>query len=1154
VGTELTVQGSGFTGVTAVSFNGTAASSFTADSDISLRATVAAGTSSGQITVTSPGGTATSASSFTVLLSPSISSFAPTSGPVGTEVTVQGSGFTGVTAVSFSGTAASSFTVDSDISLRATVAAGTTTGQISITGPEGTGTSSSNFTVLLPPSITSFAPPSGPVGTEVTVQGSHFTGVTTVSFNGTAASSFTVDSDISLRATVAAGTSSGQITVTSPGGTATSASSFTVLLPPSISSFAPTSGPVGTEVTVQGSHFTGVTAVSFNGTAASSFTADSDVALRATVAAGTTTGQISITGPEGTGTSASSFTVLLPPSIASFAPTSGPVGTEMTIQGSHFTAVTAVAFNGTGASSFTADSDTSLRATVAAGTSSGQITVTSPGGTATSASSFTVLLPPSITSFAPPSGSVGTEVTVQGSGFTGVTAVAFNGTAASSFTADSDVALRATVAAATSSGQITVTSPGGTATSASSFTVLLPPSITSFAPTSGPIGTEVTVQGSGFTGVTAVSFNGTAASSFTVESDVALRATVAAGTGSGPISITSPGGTATSASSFTVLLPPSISSFAPTSGTVGTEVTVQGSGFTGVTAVSFNGTGASSFTVDSDVALRATVAAATTTGTIAVTGPGGTATSASSFTVLLPPSITSFAPTSGTVGTEVTVQGERFTGVTAVSFNGTAASSFTVDSDIALRATVAAGTTTGTIAVTGPGGTATSASSFTVLLPPSITSFAPTSGPVGTEVTVQGSGFTGVTAVSFNGTAASSFTVDSDVALRATVAAATTTGTIAVTGPGGTATSASSFTVLLPPSITSFAPPSGTVGTEVTVQGSRFTGVTAVSFNGTAASSFVVDSDIALRATVAAGTATGTIRVTNGAGSAESGPVFTVTSGPSQVLLIPTDDTRVDSSVPTKGYGSSTYLRVKSFSTTSATHHSYLKFNVTGLTGTVQSAKIRLYVTDESVDGGSIFTVSNNYLGTTTPWTESGVTWNNAPTIGGTPLDQKGAVALNTWVEFDVTPAISGNGIYSFGLTSGSTNSAQYSSTEGANLPELVVLVNSAAVPSANLAPSTVVGNTTPRAFALRQNHPNPFGVRTSIRFELPRPGKVRLTVYDVLGRLIRTVVDGHLPAGEHEVPWDARDNGGSLVSSGVYLVRIEAEGFTSTRKLLRMR
>ena len=434
---------------------------------------------------------------------------------------------------------------------------------------------------------------------------------------------------------------------------------------------------------------------------------------------------------------------------------------------------------------------------------------------------------------------------------------------------------------------------------------------------------------------------------------------------------------------------------------------------------------------------------------------------------------------------------------------------------------------------------------------PAVTAFNPTFGLAGQEITITGARFTGATGVGFNGTPAGSFVVDSKNQIRAIVPAGASTGRITVSTAVGTGISAADFVVVVAPTIASFAPTSGPVGTEVTVQGSHFTGVTAVAFNGTAASSFTVDSDVALRATVAAGTTTGTIRVTNGAGSAESGPVFTVTPGPSQVVFIPTDDTRVDSADKTQNFGSSTYLRVKSIS---ATHYSYLKFNVTGVSGTVQSAKIRLYCTDPSDDGGSIFTVSNNYPGTTTPWLESGVTWNNAPTIGGTPLDQKGAVALNTWVEFTVTPAISGNGIYSFGITSGSPNSVYYSSSEGTHPPELVVLVSSGAAPPANLAPSTVVDNITPRAFVLRQNRPNPFRARTSIRFELPRPGKVRLTIYDVMGRLIRTVVDGDLPAGEHEVSWDARDNGGNLVSSGVYVARIEAEGFTSTRKLLRMR
>ncbi|HEY2923956.1 MAG TPA: DNRLRE domain-containing protein, partial [Candidatus Eisenbacteria bacterium] len=330
---------------------------------------------------------------------------------------------------------------------------------------------------------------------------------------------------------------------------------------------------------------------------------------------------------------------------------------------------------------------------------------------------------------------------------------------------------------------------------------------------------------------------------------------------------------------------------------------------------------------------------------------------------------------------------------------------------------------------------------------PAITAFNPTFGLAGQEITITGARFIGATGVGFNGTSAASFVVDSKNQIRAIVPAGASTGRITVSTAAGTGTSGTDFVVVVAPTIAAFTPTSGPVGTEVTVQGSHFTGVTAVAFNGTAASSFTVDSDTVLRAAVASGTTTGTIRVTNGAGSAESGPVFTVTAAPSQVVLNPAHDTRVDSSIPTTNFGSSNYLRVKGFSVTSATHHSYLKFNVTGLTGTVQSAKIRLYVTDESNDGGSIFTVSNNYPGTTTPWLESGVTWNNAPTIGGTPLDQKGAVALNTWVEFTVTPAISGNGIYSFGMTSGSANSAQYSSKEGANIPELVLLVSGSVEP-----------------------------------------------------------------------------------------------------------
>jgi hypothetical protein len=100
--------------------------------------------------------------------------------------------------------------------------------------------------------------------------------------------------------------------------------------------------------------------------------------------------------------------------------------------------------------------------------------------------------------------------------------------------------------------------------------------------------------------------------------------------------------------------------------------------------------------------------------------------------------------------------------------------------------------------------------------------------------------------------------------------------------------------------------------------------------------------------------------------------------------------------------------------------------------GAVSQATLRLYVTTGSNDGGDVYAVSSN-------WTETGVSWNNAPAFGTTPLDTAGAVATGAWVEYDVTPAVSGNGAVSFGLLSHSTTSCYFSSREGAHPPELVV-------------------------------------------------------------------------------------------------------------------
>lgn len=179
------------------------------------------------------------------------------------------------------------------------------------------------------------------------------------------------------------------------------------------------------------------------------------------------------------------------------------------------------------------------------------------------------------------------------------------------------------------------------------------------------------------------------------------------------------------------------------------------------------------------------------------------------------------------------------------------------------------------------------------------------------------------------------------------------------------------------------------------------------------------------------GTYTVSLTATNAAGSTTSTRSGYITVSRA-LTFTPDADADVGDARPTTNYGRATTLRVRQGSSTQTTHHSYLKFTVTGLDSPVQSVKLRLYVTDASDDGGKVYAVSND-------WTESGITWNTAPALAGSPLAAANTTTLGGWLELDVTPAITGNGTYSFGLASASANLAAYSSREGGHPPQLVV-------------------------------------------------------------------------------------------------------------------
>ncbi len=96
-----------------------------------------------------------------------------------------------------------------------------------------------------------------------------------------------------------------------------------------------------------------------------------------------------------------------------------------------------------------------------------------------------------------------------------------------------------------------------------------------------------------------------------------------------------------------------------------------------------------------------------------------------------------------------------------------------------------------------------------------------------------------------------------------------------------------------------------------------------------------------------------------------------------------------------------------------------------------------------------------------------------------------------------------------------------------------------------------------PTRLALHQCTPNPFGARdsgTSIRFDLPQSTPAKLQIFDTNGRLVRTLIDGGLPAGQHSVRWDGRDAHDFQVGSGIYFYKLEANGTLHSRQLLVLR
>lgn len=716
------------------------------------------------------------------------------------------------------------------------------------------------------PQISAVASTTARAGDQIVISGSNF-GSSQGSGNvwlGSTYGTVASWSDSQVIAAVASGSQTGVAQILQSG-VWSNPVNLTVITP-NITSVTPTTAIAGTQITIAGTGF-GANQGSGNVWLGSTYgvvVSWSDTQVVANVASGSKSGVAQIL-QGGVWSNSINLTVSTP-NITSVTPTTAIAGTQITITGTGFGASQGSGniWLGSTYGVVVSWSDTQVVANVASGSKSGVAQILQ-GGVWSNTVNLTVSTP-NITSVTPTTAIAGTQITITGTGF-GVSQSGGNVWLGSTYgvvVSWSDTQIIANVASGSSSGVAQVLQ-GGVWSNSVSLTVVTP-NITSVSPSSGNAGTQITVTGTGF-GATQGTGNVWLGSTYGVVvswTDTQVVATVASGSNTGVAQILQ-GGVWSNSVNFAVTSL-NLASLTPASAPIGAPVTITGSGFGAiqdVSTVSFNGTIARAQSW-SDTKIVGVVSNGTTSGPVSVT-VGGVASNSLNFAVTAPPSITSVSPASGMAGTQVSVTGSGF---------GSAQGSGTVQlgsrpgvavswSDTQIIATVATGSVSGNAQVR-QSGVGSNSVAFTVITA-TITGVSPTSGAVGAQVTITGSGFgsaQGAGQVSL-GTAPAQVTGWSDTQVVASVAAGSTSGAAQIL-QNGVWSNPVAFTVTGgAPHITSSNPNTGSAGTVVTIQGTGFgssqgSGIASI---GTQQASVNSWSDTQVSATVAAGAISGIVKI-----------------------------------------------------------------------------------------------------------------------------------------------------------------------------------------------------------------------------------------------------------------------------------------------------
>jgi large repetitive protein len=562
------------------------------------------------------------------------------------------------------------------------------------------------------------------------------------------------------------------------------------------------------------------------------------------------------------------------PEIISVFPTEAAVGESVVITGKNLSGATDVVFGSISAGIAT-KSDIEILTVVPASILPGSTTVSVKAEERVSNEvTFTVLESiPEITSIAPAKGSSGMEIVLKGKYFRTISLVTFGDTDITTFALKTDTTAKVTIPSLDLGVvDVTVTTDGGTSEKFT-FTIVGKPEITSLLPIIGPIGKVVTIKGKFFEEASKVFF-GEGQAEFQIKDAATIEATVPATATTGKVKVVTPGGEAISTATYTIKDAPQITSFTPASGIVGAVITVNGNNFdAGSLAVKFGSGAATTVTMVNAQKLTAKVPATGTTGKITVTTIAGSATSNDNFTVIGAPVITSVSPETGLIGADVVINGKDFTGVTELKFNETIVpvANYTVVSSQKITTKVPAGASSGKISVKAVGGTGQSPNSFTVQVPPVITSFTPDKIVRDGEVVVTGTGFSNITSVKVGGVelGAANYTVNSSTKITLKAIKAAVTGKIAVANATGSSTSANTLNIY--PYIDKVDPITGTSGTVLTIDGTNLLG-SKVKFNTTEVTPTSITA-LQIKVTVPVGL-NGAINITvaNGVGASNSKP------------------------------------------------------------------------------------------------------------------------------------------------------------------------------------------------------------------------------------------------------------------------------------------